>query len=309
MKNILAAAVILMTLISCSKNPDIRPDYLGGGVIKDSSIYDPQAFLLSVSKPHPTPVEAPKPVIIACHGYSASTFEWSEFRAWSAGRTDYYLSNILLAGHGTTYDDFKKSNWHDWQASIKAEYTKLVAAGYKHINFAASSTSCPLLLDLLHSGFFNNTSEKVHIFFIDPVIIPSDKSLSLVGIVGPVLGYVEAKDEAGEEKFWYHYRPQETLQELQDLLTTVRKELQSGFSLPANIYLKVYKSKKDPTADPVSAVLIYNGLKTSSGNNIDLEMINSELHVFTRLNLLPAVTANDKQNQLHAFNDIIKNIF
>lgn len=309
MKNIVALAIISLLLCSCGKQPNIGAEYLGGGVLKDSSIYNPQAFLLSVSKPNPTVTEALKPVIITCHGYSASTYEWSEFRAWSGGRTDFFFSNVLLAGHGTTYEEFKKSTWRDWQSSIKNEYTKLVAAGYKNINFAASSTSCPLLLDMIHSGFFGNATNKINLFLIDPVIIPSNKSLSFVGIVGPVLGYVESKDEAGEEKFYYHYRPQETLQQLQDLLNVTRKQLQSGFRLPANLTVKVYKSKKDPTADPVSAVLIYNGLKTAGGGPIDLEMINSSLHVYTRLNLVPNVTSTDRENQVRTFKEIVTRIF
>jgi carboxylesterase len=309
MKNIFIACILLFLFAGCKKTPNIAADYLGGGTIFDSSIYNPRDYLVSAANPNPTPAEAQKPVIIACHGYSASTFEWDEFRTWSAGRTDYYISQVLLAGHGTTYADFKKSTWHDWQMSIKNEYNKLVSAGYKNINFAASSTSGTLLLDMIQGAFFNNATTTVHIFLVDPVVIPSDKSLSLIGIIGPVLGYVTANDVAGEEKYYYHYRPQETLQQLEDVLNVVRKELQKGFTLPANVYLKVYKSKRDPTADPVSAVLIYNGIKTHNGNHIDLDFINSDLHVFTRLNLVPNVTSLDRQNQVYAFNDIVTRIF
>lgn len=309
MKNIIIAFILLALFTGCKKSPTIPAEDLGGGIIFDPSTYNPEDYLISVSKPNPTPAEALKPVIISCHGYSASTFEWSEFRTWSAGRPDYAISQVLLAGHGVTYELFKKSTWHDWQKSIADEYFKLVSEGYKNINFAASSTSCTLLLDMIHSGFFNSASTTVHIFLVDPIIIPSDKSLSLVNIVGPMLGYVTANDVNGEVKYYYHYRPQETLQQLQDVLNVVRKELQKGFRLPSNVYLKVYKSKKDPTADPVSAVLIYNGLKTSNGNAIDLNFINSSLHVFTRLNLVPNVTDLDKQNQQYAFTDITKRLF
>jgi carboxylesterase len=309
MKNILTAFTLLFLFAGCKKTPNIPVDYLGGGTIFDSSIYNPQDFLVSASNPNPTPAEAQKPVIIACHGYSASTFEWNEFRTWSAARTDYYISHVLLAGHGRTYADFKKSTWHDWQTSIKNEYNKLVNAGFKNIDFAASSTSCTLLLDMIHGGFFNNATTTVHIFLVDPVVIPSDKFLALIGIIGPVLGYVTANDAPGEEKYYYHYRPQETIQQLEDVLNVVRKELQKGFALPENVYLKIYKSKRDPTADPVSAVLIYNGIKTNNGNHIALDFINSDLHVFTRLNLVPNVTALDRQNQVYAFNDIVTRIF
>jgi carboxylesterase len=296
-------------IAGCKKTPDIPAGDLGGGVIFDPSIYNPAAYLVSVSDSMPTPVQAQKPVIIACHGYTATTFEWDEFRNWSADSTDYSISSVLLAGHGTTYSDFKKSTWRDWQSSIADEYNKLAAEGYKKIDFATSSTSGPLLLDMVHSGFFKNAASTVHIFMVDPIVIPSDKSLSLIGILGPMLGYVTTSQAPGEEQYYYHYRPEETLQQLQDCLNVVRNELQDGITLPPNIYLKVYKSIKDPTADPVSAVLIYNGIKTSTGGRIDLDLVNSDLHVFTRLDLVPNVTPLDKQNQLFAFHDIATGIF
>lgn len=309
MKKILTGVVVLLMLANCHKSPTIPPDELGGGKIADASLANPAAYRISVSQPNPTPAQAQIPVIVACHGYSASTFEWDEFRTWSHGRTDYYIDQVLLAGHGTTYDAFKKSTWHDWESSIMNEYNLLVSEGYKNINFVASSTSCALLLHMLHSGFFNSASTTVHIFLVDPIIIPSDKMLSLIGALGPVLGYVTTDNAPGESVYYYHYRPQETLQQLEDLLVIVRGELQDGITLPKNVYLKVYKSIKDPTADPVSAVLIYDGIKTNGGGKIGVDLINSGLHVFTRLNLVPAVTDQDRQNQIYAFTDIAARIF
>jgi carboxylesterase len=81
---------------------------------------------------------------------------------------------------------------------------------------------------------------------------------------------------------------------------------QKGFNLPAGIHVKVYKSVKDPTADPVSAVLIYKGLKNSDGSDIDVEMIDSELHVITRLNERDNITQHDRDNQTHVFDDIYR---
>jgi carboxylesterase len=69
--------------------------------------------------------------------------------------------------------------------------------------------------------------------------------------------------------------------------------------------LKVYKSEKDETADPVSAVLIYKGLKTAEDNRIDVEMIDSELHVFTRLDLRTSVSQKDRDNQRRVFDEIL----
>jgi len=308
-KILLLATIALLSFAACKKSPVIPDAALGSGKIQDPSLTNPAAYRISVSQPNPTAAQAPVPVIIACHGYSASTFEWDEFRTWSAGRTDYYIDQVLLAGHGTTYAAFQASTWHDWQSSIVDEYNLLVKEGYKNINFAASSTSCPMILDMIHSGFFNNATTTVHVFLVDPIIIPSDKFLPLITVLGPMLGYVTADNAPGEDVYYYHYRPEETLQQLEDVLTQVRDELQDGITLPKNVYLKVYKSISDPTADPVSAVLIYNGVKTAGGANIPVDLINSNLHVFTRLSLVPNVTAQDKQNQTYAFTDITTRLF
>ena len=304
MRKIVVATILVIVFAGCSKSPDISPDILGGGTLFDPSVYNPEKYLVSLSNPKPTLIEAQKPVIIACHGYSATTLEWNEFRDWSKPKNEYQLSQVLLGGHGRTYEDFKKSTWHDWQFAIADEYNKLAAAGYKKINFLASSTSCTLLLDMINSGTFNKPGSQINIMLIDPIIIPSNKSLSLVGVLGPMMGYVEADNTAEEDKYYYHYRPQETLQQLQNVLTTVRKQLEKGITLPSNVYLKVYKSKQDPTSDPVSAVLLHKGIKTSDGKAIDIQMIDSELHVFTNLAIRPGVTDKDRSNQEMVFTDI-----
>ncbi|TLU99553.1 hypothetical protein [Dyadobacter luticola] len=126
-----------------------------------------------------------------------------------------------------------------------------------------------------------------------------------MGIAGPIIGYTEVDNTAEEDKHWYHYRPYETLKELRELTSLVKHDLQKGFQLPAGTQLKVYQSKKDTTADPVSAVVIYKGLKTADGNVVDVEMVDSELHVFTRLDLRENVTQKDRDNQCTVFDDML----
>lgn len=72
--------------------------------------------------------------------------------------------------------------------------------------------------------------------------------------------------------------------------------------------MKVYKSKKDTSADPVSAVLIYNGTKNNQQQPIDMQLIDSEFHVYTRLSLRANVTASDQQNQQDTFTDILSRV-
>lgn len=308
MKKLITVSLLVIVCFACAQEPEITADMLDGNTIFDPSLYEPESRLLSYAIPEPTPEQAAKPVIIACHGYTATTFEWDELRSWMGEREDVYISQVLLGGHGRTYADFKDSGWKDWQTAITEEYSRLERAGYQNISLLGASTSGALFLELLASDYFRGKTTPQHFFLIDPIVIPSNKSLSLIGLFGPMLGYVETIQSAEENKVYYRFRPQETLQELQRLITIVRKDLEQGIVLPENSSLKIYKSKKDPSADPVSAALIYKGLTTFDGQPIEVEMVDSDLHVYTRLALRDDYSSRDLQNQQDTFNDIMDRV-
>jgi len=296
--------IFILGFSACSKSPDINNEtMLDGDQIFDSALYNPAKYLVSVGIENPTTAQKNTPVIIVGHGYTASTFEWDEFRTYADSKGNLLVSQVLLGGHGRTYEDFKKSTWEDWQEPIMTEYNALLAKGYTNINFAGSSTSCPLVMDLIKKGKIGENGLK-HIFLVDPIVVSSNKLLTLIGLVGPMLGYMETTMTTGEEGHWYHFRPQETMKQLLNLTEKTRKDLQEGYNLPAGIQMKIYKSIKDPTADAVSAVLIYKGLKNSDGSNIDVEMIDSELHVTTRLAGRDNITQHDRDIQEHVFDDM-----
>jgi esterase/lipase len=70
--------------------------------------------------------------------------------------------------------------------------------------------------------------------------------------------FTEVDQTTAENKFWYRFR-QETINELNDVMKVVRKDLK-GVQLPTGTYLKEFHSH-DPVASSSSAVLIYKGLK------------------------------------------------
>lgn len=305
-KTLLFRLLILFTisLSACSKSPDINNEtMLDGDQIFDPSLYNAAKYLVSAAYNNPSTAQKNTPVVIAVHGYTATTFEWDEFRTYCDNKADVLVSQVLLGGHGRTYEEFKKSTWKDWQTPILDEYNALRAKGYTNINFAGSSTACPLVMDLIKNGEIGNNGLR-HIFMVDPIVIPSDKLLTIIGLVGPMLGYLETTMPPAEEGHWYHFRPQETLKQLLDLTDKTRKDLQKGYNLPTGCQVKVYKSIKDPTADAVSAVLIYKGLKNSDGSKIDIEMLESKLHVVTRLNGRDNITQHDRDIQTHVFDDM-----
>lgn len=297
--------IIAIIISACNPTPEIDDStMLDGNQIFDLSITQPEKYLVSAYITNPTELQKDTPVIICAHGYTATTFEWDELRDYADSTKTFYVSQVLLGGHGRTYEDFKASDWQNWQTSIIDEYQKLSSKGFKNIYLAGSSTGAPLIIQLLKSGFFSNTTKPKGIFLVDPIVVSGNKTLTLVGLLGPVLGYTTVTLDNGESGKWYVYRPQETLKELMELINITRKDLQQGITLPQGTEMKVYKSVIDATADPVSAVLIHKGIKTSTGNAIDTEMIDSKLHVFTRLRGRNSYNESDIILQKNAFKDM-----
>lgn len=302
----------LLLFASCEKNPPITDGLLDGNVIFDPAVNNPEGYYISAKYPNPTPQDLEKHIIIAIHGYTASTFEWQEFVDWTDaayGDTGpYRVSQILMGAHGTTYEAFKASKWQDWAESAKVEYQKLVDLGYTKISLVGSSTGATVCLEMIHSGFFNSTIAPQNVFIVDGIIVSSIKTQSIANIVGPMLVYVESNQAAEQDSFWYRFRPQETVRELNKMMKEGRKELESSIIAPEGTRVKVYHSANDPTASSTSAVLIYKGLKHADGSNIDVQIMESDIHVFTRLALREfeglTVTQKQRDNQKSCFQDM-----
>ena len=310
LKNILISGHFFLAIFlfaGCSDAPEINDSLLDGDVIFDPSLYAPEDFLVSAKFPNPTPEDLEKHILIASHGYSASTFEWQEFMDWSAG-ADYRVSSLLLDGHGQTYADFKASKWEDWRAAIIREFELLENLGYTKISFVGSSTSGALLLELMETGYFDNHIKPKNIFLIDPIVVPTTKLQTIVDIVGPMLVYLEADQPAEEDQYWYRFRPYQTINELNEVIQKVRKGLEKGITVPSGTYIKSFHSKFDPTASTTSTVLIHKGLRLSDGNKIEVQIMDSEILVFTRLSLRPSVSPVEQSNQLDAFTQMAERL-
>ncbi len=277
---------------------------LDGPVLMDTSLTDP-TFRLS-SHPDIDTFDRDRPVIICAHGYTASTYEWLAFREFARKDNRVYTSLVLLGGHGTTIEDFDGSTWEEWQAPVMREYDALVNLGFTRIGLAGSSTGGTLVLEYIsRMAFDDKTVTPSDFFLIDPIIVPADKLLHVVSVAGPVLGNSPRElDSDLEKRHWYTNRPASTLAELNDLIEQMRGRLEKGFSLPEDARLKCYKVKIDDSADPVSALLIYKGLTTADGSNVDIEMLDSRYHVFTQLATHPDATEKDYALQQRVFTEM-----
>lgn len=292
----LLAAACEITPVECDE--ECQDNWLDGAAVNDSSAdsLDSYHYYRVSKRPDSLPqgVKDTIPVIIAAHGFTATTYEWLELRRHAgdvapyaqraaAGDTPAVLTSlVLLGGHGVDVGDFQASTWRDWARPIIEEYDALVQQGYKNISIAGSSTGCPLILEHVARDGFDKQPPR-NIFFIDPIISPSAKILSLIGILGPVIGNSPMDNTPAEEKHWYTNRPQEALNELYTVTNDVKNRLEDGIRLPSGTRAKVWKARKDAMADPIGALLLYKGLEGSDGRAIEVEMVDTRKHVFTRL--------------------------
>jgi carboxylesterase len=295
--------VLSLVLLSCDKEPPITDAMLDGDLVFDPSLYQPEKYLVSARLPNPSAADLEKHVIIAAHGYTATTFEWQEFADWSKD-SSYMVSQVLLDGHGRSYKDFKASTWQDWIKPIMQEYEKLLALGYTKISLVGSSTGGALLIELLSNSYFDNKIAPQNIFLVDAIVVPTIKIQSIAGLVGPMLVYVETDQTAVEDSFWYRFRPHETINELNKLIANVQQKLENGITASSGTQVHVFQSKYDPTSSATGAVLVYKGLKHKDGARIKVDIVDSDIHVFTRLSLRPDISEKYKENQLFAFRQI-----
>jgi carboxylesterase len=308
MKKPIQLLIIVCSLLalSCEKEPTITNAMLDGETIFDPSLNNPEKYLISAKYPSPSAEDRAKHIIIAIHGYTATTFEWQEFADWTQANygndSTYRVSQVLMGAHGLTYGEFQKASWETWVESVKKEYQDLVNLGYTKISLVGASTGTTVLLHLLEDGFFNRLGvQPKNIFFVDGIVVPSIKTQSIANIVGPMIAYIEVDQSAREDTFWYRFRPQETIQELNKLMKVARKELERGITAPNGTYIKMFHSKNDPVASVTSAQLVYKGLKHADGSNVDIQLLDSDIHVFTRLSLRTSITDQQRANQLDCF--------
>lgn len=309
MKYLYLIIPVFLCLISvgCNSYPPIQSDDLDSKSYVDSAINFPENYLISA---HNTKIDKSKPVLIAAHGYTATPFEWLELKNYLRNQdSTVYISRVLLGGHGRDYDAFNSTTWKDWQKPILDEYAKLYEKGFRNISLAGSSTGCPLILDLISSHTLDTLIHPRNVFFIDPIIVPSNKMLNYVNVLGMFIPYVTVDVSHDEKRYWYQYRGKKSLVQLNKVIKHSRKELKKGISLsPETKNFLVYKVKEDGSADPESAQWLYDGIKKSDGSTIDTFMLNSDLHVFTRLSGRTSFSEKDIELQQDAFKTIYQTI-
>ncbi len=298
---------IAFFIVACgSRSTKIENWWMDSPITYDASLTEGSILRVSNWAPPSEEEKVSRNIILAVHGYSASTYEWTEFRDYAhrSGTENIGVSMVLLGGHGRNQSEFKSSTWEEWGQPILDEYQALQALGYEHISIVGASTGGTLILKYLSQ---QKLMALDHIFFIDTLVIPRNKLMYLVPIIKPFIGdEVSSPNSREEEENWHTIRPKETIAELTSLINSVKSELESFIQVPQGTTVTLFQSKNDPTVHPISAYLIWKGIRPVIPDS-KVNIIESDLHVFTRLSgRLDAVKNN--QNNIDNQDTVFKQI-
>ncbi len=293
----------------CGNRAAIETDWLDSPSTLHPSVTD-SSYRLSTRIPTPDAATVQRPVIIALHGFTATPYEWEEFRNFAEARSNVLVSLVLMGGHGHSYEAFKKATWKDWGQPFLREYQSLAAKGYHHISIAAASGGGSVVLKFFEMGAFHDLPPPRYLFLIDTLVAPMNKKLDWVPYLGPfVSDQVDLNKSEEESQHWYKVKPREALSQLARLSAAIRKDLKKGIRLPEGTSAIVYQSMGDTVVDPESAKWIYKGLLKANGEPIEVEMVSSNLHVFTRLQgRKQPPSQKDRMIQRYIFNEILQRV-
>jgi carboxylesterase len=262
-------AIALVATSGCALRTAYGEDDLDGGKHPIPSV------LLSRTRPHPTEAERDRPVLIATHGFSSTSWEIGPL-AEAMNQRGIQVSAVTLGAHGTSLEDFRRSDWRTWGAPLIAEYRALRAQGYRHIAVMGHSTGGTLWLRALADGALGTVPDRM--VFVAPLIefAAPTRGIYLSGIL-PVFGIQDfARPLRGDSKGrLYKIRPVSALQSLTELTTGVRRRLERGLALPATSRVLIVQGDRDDVVDPAGARLLVSGLV---GPQTRLMMVGSWMH-------------------------------
>lgn len=253
-------------LTGCATSYPIQTGDLDGG------LHPVSAKLVSQEIPTPTEAQKDQLVVVAVHGYTATTFELKP-AADHLRSQGLLVSEVLLGAHGTRVQDFEKSTWKTWQAPIVAEYKALQQQGYRNIALFGTSTGGTLILEALSSGKIAPAPRRIAL--IAPLIEIRNKTAGYAGLLDWLgVKYLDTNPKGASAGKWYRFRPTGTITSLVDITEIMKARLRAGLGVEGAKTL-VLQSTGDGTVDPVSAQLLRDGFKT----DLTVEMVPSTMHI------------------------------
>lgn len=208
------------------------------------------------AKPHAFTYKGGPVGVLLIHGFTGSAAEMLPMGKYFQER-GYTVHAPLLAGHGTTPEDMRRTGWSDWRASVDEGMKRVQQMGCEHIYAAGLSMGGTLVLDL---------AQRHHLSGVIPMCAPvkiKDKRSWMAPFIHYFIPYLERdeKKPAHIEQAIvpYNRTPVACVASLNRLIRKVRRRL-------SNIHMPVFiaQARQDETIDPDSAQAIYDRLSSRS---------------------------------------------
>lgn len=248
-----------------------------------------------------TDQEKDTPVLVAVHGFSATTFETmygtgttpqEASASYNLERRGLLVSRVLMGGHNVSPAAFGASRWSDWQKPVLDEVEALQKLGFRKIDILTVSTGGPIVMQALLSGAFKSRGVTPRrITMVAPILEFKDKAINLLGVLETLGASNSPSPTSGVSRgHWYADRPIGAVKQLLDLTEVVKGQLRRVAAgdlagLPAETRLLIVQSDGDGTVDAVSAEIWLRGLRgkltdTTQGSGlISLLKVVSSRHV------------------------------
>lgn len=303
-----AMAVLVVVATGGCRTIEYEDHWMDSPLTEDPSVAEDDARV-SLRFPSPTAAQLATPVIVTAHGFSASSYEWVEFRDYAEGRVDgepkgALVSLCVLAGHGRSTEAWAETTWKEWSDPTLEEYRALRALGYQRVYLALSSTAGALFVSDLLEGAFDDVAPPDGVYMVAPLVVLGEKLIYTMDFIGWAVGSVENDVNEEERKLFYTNVPAHVLSELRMAAESAENALREGVSLPPDMNVRVVGGAGDTVVDPVSFDLVGDGL-LPDGGSVAFEELDTDIHVHTRGVARTDFTDADIALQLETFDDIL----
>ncbi len=209
-----------------------------------------------------------KKAVLLLHGFTATPWETKELASFLAGN-GFSVYAPLLKGHGVNPAVLKNVSLEDWYGSAVYGYELLSNLADEIYVVGASMGG---LLGVLVAG-----SHPVEgLVTINTPVLVKDKRIYFASLLQYFIDYSSNPGVAGnEELYYYKERPVSAVAQLNQLINTAKRYIYN-----VNFPILVVQSKYDPLVDPISAVIILQGVKSQ---NKQVLMLEDSAHTLPRL--------------------------
>jgi len=204
--------------------------------------------------------------ILLIHGFTATPWEVRELGESLASK-GYNVYGTLVAGHGTDRSELRKTIWRDWYSGAQDAYEALDYISKKVFVIGVStggSLGIVLAQDYKVDG----------IVCLGCPIYLKNKNTELIPLVKYFYWYEKRELSEEYKPYYYEYRPLESIEQLQNLISYSSAGL-GDVTSP----ILIIQNTDDPTVDSSSADYIYEKVKSTDKQK---EYLDGDYHVLTK---------------------------